>query len=170
MHSVKASERSGSYTTSEAEQKKWMLASEGLELRSGIFFWAKFKRHIPHCKPSSPCFSTASGNSTGSQLTSYSRVLVCLFFLLTARTDFDVRIRALCFARAESQPSLPETEAESTSWPAAASSQTPSLGAFLHYSTCCLLCQQHTGFQVCCKLLQSTWGYLRLSAICTCTN
>lgn len=106
MHSVKASERSGSYTTSEAEQKKWMLAPEGLELRSGIFFWAKFKRHIPHCKPSSPCFSTASGNSTRSQLTSYSRVLVCLFFLLTARIDFDVRIRALCFARAESQPSL----------------------------------------------------------------
>lgn len=44
-----------------------------------------------------------SGNSTRSQLTSYSWVLVCLFFLLTARIDFEVRIRALCFAKPKRQ-------------------------------------------------------------------
>lgn len=41
MHSVKASERFGSYTTNAAEQKKRTLAAEGLELGSGNIFWAQ---------------------------------------------------------------------------------------------------------------------------------
>lgn len=41
-------QRFGSYTTSAAEQKKWTLAAEGLELGSGIFFWAKINQtHSP---------------------------------------------------------------------------------------------------------------------------